>query len=67
MMSTFSALSFHLRGRYGISFAMEKPRIRYIEAFPYEKDGKQLVILRDAKEYPGKPSLFPGTQHLWFR
>ncbi|MBP1748036.1 MAG: putative dioxygenase [Deltaproteobacteria bacterium] len=28
---------------------MEKPRIRFIEALPYEKDGKQLVILRDAE------------------
>ncbi|HOC45378.1 MAG: AmmeMemoRadiSam system protein B [Syntrophorhabdaceae bacterium] len=28
---------------------MEKPRIRFIEAFPYEQNGKQLVILRDAE------------------
>ncbi len=28
---------------------MERPRIRFIEAVPYEKDGKQLVILRDTE------------------
>ena len=41
--------AFRFEAVYGISFAMEKPRIRYIEAFPYQKDGKQLVILRDAE------------------
>ncbi len=39
-----------LRRSMVISVAMmEKPRIRYIEAFPYEKDGKRLVVLRDAE------------------
>jgi MEMO1 family protein len=28
---------------------MDKPRIRFIEAVPYEKGGKQLVILRDTE------------------
>ena len=28
---------------------MEKPRIRFIEAVPYEKDGQRLVILRDSE------------------
>ncbi len=28
---------------------MEKPRIRFIEAIPYEKDGRELVILRDTE------------------
>ena len=28
---------------------MEKPRIRFIEAIPYEKDGQRLVILRDTE------------------
>lgn len=40
---------FHLQCRYGIFFAMEKPQIRFIEAVPYEKDGKELVILRDTE------------------
>jgi MEMO1 family protein len=30
-------------------FSMERPKIRYIEAIPYERDGKQLVILRDSE------------------
>ena len=33
----------------GIFFAMEKPQIRFIEAIPYEKDGKELVVLRDTE------------------
>jgi MEMO1 family protein len=28
---------------------MERPRIRFIEAIPYEKDGQRLVILRDSE------------------
>lgn len=28
---------------------MERPRIRFIEAFPYESEGRQLVVLRDAE------------------
>ncbi len=41
--------TFIFRAVYGISFAMEKPQIRFIEAIPYEKDGKELVILRDTE------------------
>lgn len=40
---------FHLSSCYGISFAMEKPKLRFIEAVPFEQDGQELVLLRDAE------------------
>jgi len=38
---------FHLRPRYGISFGMERPKLRFIEAIPFEQDGQDLILLRD--------------------
>lgn len=40
---------FHLSFCYGISFAMEKPKLRFIEAVPFVQDEQELILLRDAE------------------